>query len=228
VCVHVYHVPRNFFTFWAFFFPSKLLGGKKRTGGVRSAGTSPSHPSLSLFVHAYVCMYLTSHREGSAAREKRQESAKDNGKCHEPQRASTTKKYSHVCISPITAAEAGEQGPDVDSHGNSLWFCNKLFSLSKKQKTAIGRVRTRNTVSSFMGRLQQRVRPSVNEPQRTTRRREMSWRRLRIRQDPIIRQPRIRQVRAAVQPCQDRALEQPLNTPSLTKNCVWGRWLVGE
>ena len=40
-------------------------------------------------------------------------------------------KYSHVCISPITAAEAGEQGPDVDSHGNSLWFCNKLFSLSK-------------------------------------------------------------------------------------------------
>ena len=32
-------------------------------------------------------------------------------------------KYSHVCISPITAAEAGEQGPDVDSHGNSLWFC---------------------------------------------------------------------------------------------------------
>ena len=40
-------------------------------------------------------------------------------------------KYSHVCISPINAAEAGEQGPDVDSHGNSLWFCNKLFSLSK-------------------------------------------------------------------------------------------------
>lgn len=34
-------------------------------------------------------------------------------------------KYSHVCISPINAAEAGEQGPDVDSHGNSLWFCNK-------------------------------------------------------------------------------------------------------
>ena len=40
-------------------------------------------------------------------------------------------KYSDVCISPINAAEAGEQGPDVDSHGNSLWFCNKLFSLSK-------------------------------------------------------------------------------------------------
>ena len=136
-------------------------------------------------------------------------------------------KYSHVCISPINAAEAGEQGPDVDSHGNSLWFCNKLFSLSK-QKTAIGRVRPRSTVASFMGRHQQRARPSVNEPQRTTRTREMSWRRLRIRQDPRIRQPRIRQVRAAVQPRQDRALEQPLSTPSLTKNCVWGRWLVGE
>ena len=101
-------------------------------------------------------------------------------------------------------------------------------SLCQKQKTAIGRVRPRNTVASFMGRHQQRARPSVNEPQRTTRRREMSWRRLRIRQDPIIRQPRIRQVRAAVQPRQDRALEQPLSTPSLTKNCVWGRWLVGE
>jgi hypothetical protein len=39
-------------------------------------------------------------------------------------------KYSDVCISPITVA-TGEQGPDVDSHGNSLWFSNKLFSLSK-------------------------------------------------------------------------------------------------
>jgi hypothetical protein len=40
-------------------------------------------------------------------------------------------KYTHVCVSPITAAEAGEVGADVDSDGNSLWFCNKLFSLSK-------------------------------------------------------------------------------------------------
>ena len=40
-------------------------------------------------------------------------------------------KYTHVCVSPITATEVGELGADVDSGGNSLWFCNKLFSLSK-------------------------------------------------------------------------------------------------
>ena len=40
-------------------------------------------------------------------------------------------KYTDVCASPITVAEAGEVGADVDSDGNSLWFCNKLFSLSK-------------------------------------------------------------------------------------------------
>ena len=40
-------------------------------------------------------------------------------------------KYTHVCVSTITAAEAGEVGADVDSDGNSLCFCNKLFSLSK-------------------------------------------------------------------------------------------------
>ena len=101
-------------------------------------------------------------------------------------------------------------------------------SLCQKQKIAIGRVSPPNTAASFMGRHQQRARSSVNEPQRTTRRREMSWRRVRIRQDPTIRHPRIRQVRAAAQPCQDRTLDQPLSTPSLTKNCVWVRWLVGE
>jgi hypothetical protein len=40
-------------------------------------------------------------------------------------------KYSYVYISSITAAETGEQGPDVDIHGDSLWFWNKFFSLSK-------------------------------------------------------------------------------------------------
>ena len=30
----------------------------------------------------------------------------------------------HVCVSPITSSEAGEVGADVDSDGNSLWFCN--------------------------------------------------------------------------------------------------------
>ena len=40
-------------------------------------------------------------------------------------------KYTHVCVSPITTSEAGDLGADVDSDGNSMWFCNKLFSLSK-------------------------------------------------------------------------------------------------
>jgi hypothetical protein len=40
-------------------------------------------------------------------------------------------KYTHVCVAPITASEAGELGADVDSDGNSLWFCNKVFTLSK-------------------------------------------------------------------------------------------------
>jgi hypothetical protein len=39
-------------------------------------------------------------------------------------------KYTHVYLSPITAAEA-KQGTDVDSHGNSLWFFNKVFTLSR-------------------------------------------------------------------------------------------------
>jgi hypothetical protein len=30
-------------------------------------------------------------------------------------------KYTHVCVAPITASEAGELGADVDSDGNSLW-----------------------------------------------------------------------------------------------------------
>ena len=40
-------------------------------------------------------------------------------------------KYTHVCVAPITASESGELGADVDSDGNSLWFCNKVFTLSK-------------------------------------------------------------------------------------------------
>ncbi len=43
-------------------------------------------------------------------------------------------KYTHVCVSPITSTEAGEVGVDVDSDGNSLWFCDKVFSLSKTKK----------------------------------------------------------------------------------------------
>ena len=41
-------------------------------------------------------------------------------------------KYTHVCVAPITASEAGELGADVDSDGNSLWFCNKVFTLTSE------------------------------------------------------------------------------------------------
>ncbi len=40
-------------------------------------------------------------------------------------------KYTHVCVAPITVSEAGDLGADFDSDGNSLWFCNKVFTLSK-------------------------------------------------------------------------------------------------
>ncbi len=47
-------------------------------------------------------------------------------------------KYTHVCVSPITTTDAGDVGADIESDGNSLWFCNKLFSLSKTKSDQSG------------------------------------------------------------------------------------------
>jgi len=55
-------------------------------------------------------------------------------------------KYTHVCVAPITASEAGELGADVDSDGNSLWFCNKVFTLSKTKNCYRSSQATRHCV----------------------------------------------------------------------------------
>ena len=38
-------------------------------------------------------------------------------------------KYTHVCVSPITAVEAGEVEADVDSDGNSFLLCHRRITI---------------------------------------------------------------------------------------------------
>ena len=40
-------------------------------------------------------------------------------------------KYTHVCVTPITVSQAGEDGDDQDGDGQLLWFCNKLLTRQK-------------------------------------------------------------------------------------------------
>jgi hypothetical protein len=43
-------------------------------------------------------------------------------------------KWTHVCVAPITAKEAREEGDDVDSDGAPRWHCNSLFNLKLTPK----------------------------------------------------------------------------------------------
>jgi len=55
-------------------------------------------------------------------------------KMHTAHGTTVDKKYTHVCVTRITAEQAGEDGEDEDDDGQWRFFCNKLL-ICQKGKT---------------------------------------------------------------------------------------------
>jgi hypothetical protein len=55
-------------------------------------------------------------------------------KMHTANGTTVDKKYTHVCVTRITAEQAGEDGEDEDDDGQWRFFCNKLL-ICQKGKT---------------------------------------------------------------------------------------------